>query len=412
MRLNPGRLAAGQVLLEVEQGRHADRALSRLAPPDGRDRALAWQLVLGVLRHRGAIDGAIDAVSTRAVETLDPPVRAALRVATWERLYGRAPDHAVVDQGVALAHALGAPQARGFANAVLRRVAPVDVPAAQNHPAWWVSRWTERVGAAAVEDWCARNDQPAPLGVVARDDPDGVAGMLGGVGRVRPATVQGQAVPGAFLVDELSGPVDALPGFADGAWWVMDPASCATADLVPLTPGDRVLDACAAPGGKALRLAARGARVMACDLSKDRLQVLKANARRTGLGPIARQVDWLEAPWTPKVPFDAALVDVPCTGLGTLRRHPEIRWARQPTDPAAMALRQAPILSAAAATVRPGGHLVYSVCSPEPEEGNTLVAAWVASSAGRDWTLVEERLAAPPVEDADCFYAALLERAT
>jgi len=410
VRLNPGRLAAGLVLLEVEQGRHADRALARLAPPPGRDRALAWQLVLGVLRHVGELDGAIDAVSKRAVDTLDPAVRAALRIGTWERLFGRAPDHAVVDQGVALTHALGAPQAKGFANAVLRRVAVVDVAPTANHPSWWVARWTERAGADAVADWCRRNDSPAPLGVVARDDPDAVAAQLAQVGQVVPATVQGEPVPGAFLVTGLSGAIDGLPGFAEGAWWVMDPSSCAAADLVPVTAGDRVLDACAAPGGKALRLAARGARVMACDQDKDRLRTLKSNAKRTGLGAITRRVDWLEDPWTPKVLFDAALVDAPCTGLGTLRRHPEIRWARQPTDPAAMALRQRPILTAAAATVRPGGALVYSVCSPEPEEGEDLVAAWVESPAGQDWTRVEERLPAPPVDDADCFYAALLRR--
>ncbi len=410
MRLNPGRLAAGQVLLEVQAGRHADRALVRLAPPQGRDRALAWQLVYGVLRRRGELDGAVAAVSSRPLDELDPPVLAALRVAAWERFHGRAPVHAVVDQGVALVHALGAPQAKGYANAVLRRVTPVEVPATANHPDWWVDRWRERVGTEAVEAWCRRNDTQAPLGVVAKDDPERVRRALSEHGRVRAATVAGEPVAGAFLVTDLSGPIDALPGFAEGGWWVMDPASCAAADLLPVEPGQRVLDACAAPGGKSLRLASRGARVMACDLSKDRLRELKASARRTGLGPIARQVDWLSDPWTPKVPFDAALVDAPCTGLGTLRRHPEIRWSRQPTDPAAMALRQGPILAAAAATVRPGGALVYSVCSPEPQEGKAVVQAWVESDTGRDWSLVEERLAAPPIDDADCFYAALLRR--
>ncbi len=371
---------------------------------------MAWQLVLGVLRRRGELDASLDAVSHRAVGSLDPPVRAALRVGAWERLYGRAPDHAVVDQGVALVHALGAPQARGFVNAVLRRVALVSVPAEANHPEWWVTRWTERVGADAIAAWCGRNDEPAPLAVVARDDPKAVATSLSEVGQVRPATVQGQEVPGAFWVEGTSGSIQDLPGFDEGAWWVMDPASCAAADMVPLSPGDRVLDACAAPGGKSLRLAARGGRVMACDSSKERLRELKANARRTGLAPVARQVDWLTSPWMPKVPFDAALVDAPCTGLGTLRRHPEIRWGRKPTDPAAMALRQGPILAAAAATVRPGGALVYSVCSPEPEEGEQVVQAWVESDSGRDWTLVEERLAAPPLDDADCFYTALMRR--
>ena len=327
-----------------------------------------------------------------------------------EQLGWKAPDHAVVSQGVALTHALGVGRASGFANAVLRRVAPVDLPPTANHPDWWVARWRERVGEEALAGWCASNDRPAPLGIAVVGDLDDVAGALAEVAEVRPATAGGEPVPQALLLEGWSGPIPELPGFAEGAWWVMDPASVAVADLVPVDDGIRVLDACAAPGGKSLRLATRGARVMACDASRERLQRVRANARRTGLGVIPRHVDWLTEPWSPRVPFDAALVDAPCTGLGTLRRHPEIRWSRLPTDPAAMALRQVPILAAAAATVRPGGALVYSVCSPEPEEGEGVVQAWLGSAEGSGWSLETERCMAPPVDDADCFYAARLRR--
>jgi len=419
--VNPGRVAAGRVLMACDAGRHADLELRRRAPEAPDDRALAWHLVYGVLRHRGELDALIRSVSGRRLKKIDPPALTALRLGLYELRYARTRPHAAVDQAVRLTARLGGARARNFVNAVLRRsqAAEAVAPTATvNHPDWLVDRWTARLGPEGAATWCAANDREAPLSLVARDDPEGVAAALraGGVS-VRPGEAGGEPVPGCWLIDDHRGSPTSLPGFSEGAWWVMDPAAAATADWLQIQPGERALDVCAAPGGKSLRMAAAGAEVVATDRSPERLERLSENAARVGrdgLSIRAAAVDWLEADddaITSAVgaePFDAVLVDAPCTGLGTLRRHPEIRWRRLPTDPAAMALRQLPILERAAERVKPGGRLVYAVCSAEPEEGAEVVQAFLEDTAG--FTLEAALELAPPSGDEDAFYAARLRR--
>ncbi|MEC8425319.1 MAG: RsmB/NOP family class I SAM-dependent RNA methyltransferase, partial [Myxococcota bacterium] len=199
-----------------------------------------------------------------------------------------------------------------------------------------------------------------------------------------------------------------MAGFAEGRWWVMDPAAAAVADLAvgaAAGPAPRILDACAAPGGKSLRMASRGSGVVAVDQSATRLARVKEASIRTGLPVETVQHDWLKGPQPDLGKFDVVLVDAPCTGLGTIRRHPEIKWRRLPTDPAAMALRQRMILGAASQHVVPGGALVYAVCSPMEEEGEPVVASL------QGWH-VRDRLATfPPAGDEDAFQAFVLERA-
>ena len=204
------------------------------------------------------------------------------------------------------------------------------------------------------------------------------------------------------------GPVEELPGYSDGDFWVMDPAAVLCADLAGVGLGDRVLDACAAPGGKTLRLAQLGAEVLACDRSAVRLERLQQSAERVGYKIASKVVDWERNHTLAQPPFDAVLVDAPCTGLGTIRRHPEIRWRSLPTDPAALAIRQLSILAAASKHVREGGILVYSVCSPMEEEGSGVIRAFLGQEAG--YVLEKECLLAPPEGDEDAFYAARLKR--
>jgi 16S rRNA (cytosine967-C5)-methyltransferase len=422
--VSPGRMCAARVLLACERGRYADRELARRAPEDPADRALAWNLVMGVLRSRGALDAAIARGAKRPAEGLDPEVRAALRLGLYELHYARTPAHAAVDQAVRLVGALGAGRARGLVNAVLRRAKPPrSLPPTVNHPDWLVERWRARYGEAACDRWCARNDSAAPLSLVARDDGQALVAALREAGLdPRPGEAGGAPVPGCWLVDGWRGRLEGLPGFAEGGWWVMDPAAAAAADLLEVRPGERTLDACAAPGGKSLRLAAAGAAVTATDLSPERLERLAENAARTGLAVTWRALDWLTASdeeidaaldttldaAAGEAPFDAVLVDAPCTGLGTLRRHPEIRWSRLPTDPAAMALRQLPLLERAATRVRPGGRLVYAVCSPEPEEGEAVARDFQEDNPHFE---LERVLAlAPPTGDEDAFFAARFRR--
>lgn len=406
--LNPGRLAVGRALLDTERGAHLEDALEQHAPPDGPDRRLAWHIAFEVTRRRGELDALVGAASSRPVRKLDPAVRAALRVGAWELRLGRAPPHAAVDQAVQLARGLKAAHAAGFVNAVLRKLPEqLEQSPTINHPEWLTRRWTTRYGAEATARWCGLDDARPTLSLVAWQDAEALGLALSAQGlSPRPALVEGVAVPGVLLVDDASGRVPELPGFEEGSFWVMDPAAVAMADLVPVSPGDRVLDACAAPGGKSLRLASRGARVVATDRSEARLERLSASATRLGAKVEARAWDWSRAPLEDI--FDAVLVDAPCTGLGTLRRHPEIRWARQPGDPAAMAVQQLSILRNALRAVRPGGALVYSVCSPEPEEGPELVRRVLADTPGV--TLELERSTAPPTGDHDAHYGARLRR--
>ncbi|MEE2752142.1 MAG: transcription antitermination factor NusB [Myxococcota bacterium] len=408
-RLNPGRLAAGGALRAVVDGAHVEDALDRLAPKDSRDRGLAWHLALGALRHRGEMDACIQAASKRSVEGLDAPVRAALRVASFEIRRSRTSAHAAVHQGVELVAALGARRAKGFANAVLRRVGQSkEFPATINHPDWLIEDWTRRFGAEPVEAWCRLNDTEPVLCLVFQE-----AGLEAELRHVEgleltPARSGGRTLENTFWVEGHQGSIETLPGFESGAFWVMDPSAVLCADLLEVEPGDRVLDVCAAPGGKSLRLAAKGAQVLATDRSGPRLRRLEHSVRRTGIEVESRVMDWESSAELEGALFDGVLVDAPCTGLGTTRRHPEIRWRVLATDPAAMALRQARILKAASTHVREGGLLVYSVCSPMEEEGSAVVRGFLDATTG--YVLEEEILTAPPQQDEDAFFAAKLRR--
>lgn len=389
-RVNPGRLAALRALVGVDGGAHAEDLLDELAPRADRDRRLAWALVLGVLRRRGAVDHLLQPFLRQPLEQLDPPVRAALRLGAYELRATRVPVHAAVSQAVEACRAAGARRAAGLVNAVLRKVGGGELPADPflDLPPWLRERWH------GWGDWVARLGEPAPTCLALRPGAEVPASL-----ELREARLDGEVLPHAGWLG-VGGRVEELEGYEAGGWWVMDPAAIRTADLC-LRWSDlaapRVLDACAAPGGKALRLASLGAEVRCTDSSASRLRRLAENAARADLPLVARVHDWLEGPGEALGSFDVVLVDAPCTGLGTVRRHPEIKWRRLPTDPAAMALRQRRILRNAATRVRPGGLLVYSVCSTEPEEG-LPVAEGLAG-----WRVAHRWSATPPAGDEDGF---------
>lgn len=366
-RANPGRVAAAQALLAVDdEGRNIEEALAEFVPQDPADRALAWNLALGVLRNRAALDEAITQAARRAVWTLDPPVLAALRAGLYELTFTRTPPHAAVDQGVELARALGAAHAAGFVNAILRRaVVPREGDVSLGFPRWLVARWRARIGPDRADAFMRACAEPAAVHLVVKEDAAGVAASFQKAG-----IVLVPAGEGVFRLPPRAGRVDELPGFAEGRWWIMDPAAVAVADLVPDVA--EALDVCAAPGGKSLRLASRGMRVSATDVDVERLARITENCERIGLMIASKVHDWSAASMPGTWP--AVLVDAPCSALGLVRRHPEIRWRRSEADIAIAAARQAKILSNAAACVAPGGALVYAVCSPEPEEGPMIAA--------------------------------------
>lgn len=374
--VNLGRKAAAEALIAAETGAHVEDALAQLAPHEPGDRALAWNLALGVLRRRDALDASIVAGAKRSLRTIDPAVRVILRCALYELAFTRTPPHAAVDQAVALTRRLNVGHAAPFVNAVLRNAPPAN-PDMPGFPDVLVARWRARWGAGA-DAWMAACNQPAPLFLVPKEDEAGLCRSLQHAGIV--ATPVGEPGVGPRALSVPPGPVTAFPGFAEGRFWVMDPAAVEVADLLAaaLPAGATVLDACAAPGGKSLRLASLGFRVTATDSSVDRLPRLHENAERVGVSLDVSVMDWT-APTGPVAErlYDGVLVDAPCSGLGTVRRHPDIRWRKSTPELLAghlktLATRQAALLHQLKRRVKPGGVLVYAVCSPEPEEGEAI----------------------------------------
>ena len=409
-RANRGRLAAGRALVDVEKGAHVEEALGNYAPEDDRDRRLAWFLALGTLRRRGHVDAALRPHLRRPLGGLDAEVRSALRIGTFEKLFGRTLPHAVVHQSVELVKGLGRKSASGFVNAIMRKVEPIEDmerPDALDHPPWLVARWDSRYGEEATAAWCESNSEPAPLVLV--ENRAGAFDALRAEGEeLEAAVIDGRELPGVALLRNASAQVMELPGFESGGFWVQDAAAVAVADLVEAKPGQRVLDACSAPGGKTFRLISQGAEVVSVDLSDDRLAMLRGSGERLGRKVTTRAWDWSHGPIEGEELFDAVLVDAPCTGLGTVRRHPDIRWRRQLIDVLKIPPRQLAILESASAHVKPGGVLVYAVCSPEPEEGEGVVNAFLA--AHPDFTRTASLLTAPPQNSEDAHYAARMVR--
>ena len=398
--------------MDVDEGRPVDDALAEHAPDKPEERRHAWFLALGVLRRRATVDAALRSHLRTPIGMLDAPVRAALRVGTFDKLFSRTPHHASVSQAVEVVRAVGAPKAGGLVNAVLRKVCPPQKQQWQEaleHPLWLLDRWRKRYGRERTEKWANANNEPPPLCAVLSSRANEAAWCSAMVLRdltVTPATLDGQTVERVVRLDGHAGPVDHLPGYVEGHFWIQDVASVAVADLVPA--GGTVLDACAAPGGKTARMIDRGSVVTAVDSRQDRLQRLGENMTRLGFEPTVAQWDWETGANPALGHFDAVLVDAPCTGLGTLRRHPDIRWRRLEVDLMAASQKQGRILGHASAHVAPGGALVYAVCSTEPEEGEEVVRSFLVSN---DMFRPDKELCtAPPTSDEDGFYAMRMVR--
>ena len=346
----------------------ADRTFGAL--PE-RDRRLARAIVSTVLRRLGTIHALLD----RLIEKKPPRSRDffhVLEVAAAQILFMQVADHAAVS--LAIDQVAADPKARhlkGLANAVLRRMARerdsllASLDASLDTPGWLWQRWCAAYGDEAAAAIAAAHHVEPPLDISVKDDAPGWAEKLGGsltaTGSVR--------IPDA-------GPVETLAGYGDGAWWVQDMAAALPARLIGQVAGKRVADLCAAPGGKTAQLAASGAHVTAVDISAGRLKRLAANLARLHLTAETVTADILD--WQPDEPFDAVLLDAPCSATGTIRRHPDVSWLKQPADITALADIQARMIDRAAALLRPGGTLIYCTCSLEPEEGEHQLSGAVA----------------------------------
>jgi 16S rRNA (cytosine967-C5)-methyltransferase len=368
------RAAAEIVDAVLRRRRPLDEAIEEvLARPavgqlDERDRALVRMLVTTLLRRLGVLRRLLGDLAARGLPTEAPRVEAALLVGAAQILWLDVPDHAAVDLSVRLVREdRRAERYAGLTNALLRRLAREGADRlaaldalALDTPDWLMARWSRHYGADTARAIAAAHAGEPPLDLSVKSDAPGWAERLGGT------PVLGHSVRLA-----AHGPLARLAGFEEGAWWVQDAAAALPARLLGDVAGRRVADLCAAPGGKTAQLAAAGARVTAVDRSEARLIRLKENLSRLRL-----EADLVAADatvWSAE-PFDAVLLDAPCSSTGTIRRHPDIPWAKSEADIAALALLQARLLDRAAALVRPGGRLVYCTCSLEPEEGEWQTA--------------------------------------
>jgi 16S rRNA (cytosine967-C5)-methyltransferase len=349
----PARRAAFAVVSRVfDAGAYADRALaSAVAGLDARDRALAQRLAYGAVQRRRTLDYGIEALSGRQLESLDPPVRAALRLAAYELLDGSAPARAVVHDAVELTRRARCGRATGFVNAVARRLAREfgalvaalpDGPLKESYPDWIFDCWLRDFGREQALELMHVQNGPGEL-VVRSCDPE-----------VGEAT----DLPNAYRVTS----VDAA-ALAAGRIWPQSRGSQLAALALSSQAGERVLDACAAPGGKATMLQGE---VTAVELNPGRARELAANVERLGATNV--RVVNADVRELPESGFDRALVDAPCSGLGVLGRRPDLRWRGRPLPEL-----QGELLAAAAERVRPGGTIVYSVCTLNADENEAVV---------------------------------------
>lgn len=353
----------------MERGRSLEDALSETPSFNalaGRDRAFARALTTAGLRRLGGVSAVVSKFLDRPLPDSAEHARALLHLGATQLLVLGTPAHAAVGETVETANQMR--EARGFAklmNAVLRKVARdgqaiLDaLPPGSDLPQWLYTRWRATYGDAAAGIANALLIEP-PLDLTVKVEANEWAHRL--FGAVTPT--------GSVRLTEHA-PVDSLAGFNDGAWWVQDAAATLPAHLLGDVRAKRVLDLCAAPGGKTLQLAAAGARVTAVDKSDARLKRVRENLQRTKLDA---EVICADALTFRAEPFDAILLDAPCTSTGTLRRHPDVAWLRRPTDVRALADLQAQLVAASATLLKPGAPLIYAVCSLEPEEGPGVVA--------------------------------------
>jgi 16S rRNA (cytosine967-C5)-methyltransferase len=408
------------------------------------DRALLTQLVYGTLRWRGKIDWTLSRLLSRPLSETDSYLKNLLRLTLYQMLFlDKVPDYAAVNEGVELAKRYGGKTAAGLINAVARRLlrekgklakqdiggdAAARLAVEWSHPEWLVRRWLAYFGAGETEALLKANNTEAPLVLRTNRLKTDRASLIE---KLRAASFDAMPAPYAPEAIRLRGAaaVDRLPGFAEGLFLVQGEASQLACLLLDPKPTERILDACAAPGGKATHLAEmmqdRG-EVIAIDVSARGIEKVKQNIRRLGLKSIrpvhadAAQ----ELTGAPALPYDRILADVPCSGLGTLRSHPEAKWHKTESDIERLSRAQQKILSHIAAYLKPGGVLVYSTCTLTEEENERVVeqflergqkftlesaADFLPESA---WRMVRGKyfLALPHREGTDGFFAARMRK--
>ncbi len=370
------RVAAAAIISDVVQGGHmlderfaTEAAPSRLSGLDERDRGLTRSIATVALRRLGTIRLALSQLVEKGLPRNCGPLEWLLISASAQILFLDVPDHAAVDLAVRAARldAKSAPFAN-LVNGVLRNLIrrreeflDQSDPLEDDTPHWLSARWRRIYGEDRAYAIAAANRDEPTLDLTVKADPAIWAEKLGG-----------QVLSTGSVRLQSHTPIRELEGYEEGSWWVQDAAAALPARLLEARPGQRVLDLCAAPGGKTAQLALTGAFVTALDRSAERLKVLSANLTRLRLEVTIAVCD---AASFKADPFDAILVDAPCSATGTARRNPDVLWTKKPGDISALAAIQTRILDRALSLLKPGGLLVYCTCSLEPEEGEAQIGA-------------------------------------
>lgn len=409
----PARRLSAELLLRVERERSYLSSLLSTPPVErlsSRDQRLLTEISYGVLRWQKQLDWIIQRFARAEPDSLELPVRIILRMALYQlRFLTRVPPSAAVDEAVSLTRALRVSRAAGLVNGLLReylRHPDVEkewetfpdplrrLALRTSHPEWLMGRWVKRWGEEAATALALRNDTPPPVAIrvnLKRIMPEAFIQKL----EARRISYRRSAyLPEAIVLS--SARIKHAAWFREGLFWFQDEASQMIPQLFQLKAGQRVLDACSAPGGKTFILA-EGVKstgwVLALDVHFSRVRVVQAQRERLGERNVLLAVADLRRGVPLRVPLDAVLVDAPCTGLGTLRRNPEIKWRVTEDDLRRLAALQGEILEEACRCVKPAGRLVYSTCTTEPEENEQVVRAFLSAHS-------EFRLAKPSVPES------------
>lgn len=431
----PARLTAFEILRRVEAGAYASVLLAaREEDLDPRDRALCHELVMGVLRFQLILDLYIEHFSGRPYTRLDLPVKLALRLGLYQlRFLTRIPHSAAVNESVNLVRHARVRSAESFVNAVLRRATreaeydpaigiedPIErLSVSTSHPRWLIERWIKAFGVLEAEALAHANNQAAPVAfrVVHQEAAEKILKQLRDGG----ASIESSRIAAHAWRIKGGGQIGHELARA-GQIYFQDEASQLVAQLVGAKPGDRVLDLCAAPGSKTTQIASTAqARLVASDIHWQRINTVRQTSQLQNLENIACVVlnGESELPFREGT-FEQVLVDAPCSGTGTLRHNPEIRWRISAADISDLSHRQRQLLNNASRVVKPGGRLVYSTCSVEPEENEEVVLAFLESN--QDFEIaaldIQERLKTPlgaartwpQRNDTDGFFVAAFAR--
>ncbi len=448
-KISPARKIALEVLRRVEaEGAYANlclnHALQRNQTIDRRDRALATELVYGTLRWRRKLDYALAAYSHRAPDRIEPTLLRILRLSAYQLLFlDRVPAWAVVDEGTELSVMLRGRRTAGFVNGVLRALArnfehiewpdpKVDEVRAlainYSFPNWMVTRWLNELGSERCVALLQACNRPPPLWVrvnTQRITAPGLSGLLSAAGY--------NVSENAWLANALQlkgiGDVTSLAAHQTGLFHVQDAAAQVVCRLLDPRPGERVLDACGAPGGKTATIAQLmkdEGQIVSVDVHPARVALTKQLLERLGIGCVKRlALDLNQSLPEPENPFDRVLLDAPCSSMGVLRRHPESKWRLAPGDLAHLAETQYRLLGKVASLIKPGGTLVYSVCSFCEEEGAGIIRTFLADHPEFELFDVRDGKRAtwhkllsndgslatwPDLHEMDAFYAARLQK--